>query len=85
MIMLIVHDIQWLFSYLYLMFISKMIFTKRHSTHQIKTHFKPLSNQTLHPYAQRGLKMRYFVLFFSKNKKITPNSPIIIINSNKLK
>ena len=42
MIMLIVHDIQWLFSYLYLMFISKMIFTKRHSTHQIKTHFKLL-------------------------------------------
>jgi hypothetical protein len=38
----IVHDIQWLFSYLYLMFISKMIFTKRHSTHQIKTHFKLL-------------------------------------------
>jgi hypothetical protein len=29
--------------------------------------------------------MRYFVLFFSKNKKITPNSPINIIDSYKLK
>ena len=36
---------------------------------KIKTHFKPLSNQTLHPYAQRGLKMRYFILLFSNNKK----------------
>ena len=52
---------------------------------KIKTHFKPLSNQTLHPYAQRGLKMLYFVFFFSNNKKITPNSPINIIDSYKLK
>ena len=51
---------------------------------KIKTHFKPLSNQTLHPYAQRGLKMRCFILFFSNNKKNHSHSRITIMDSYKL-